>query len=524
MRALCFLVAAASLSSQDAPYDVLLRHARVYDGTGSGWYRADVGIRGDTIAAVGHLAGSDAAAVIDVAGLALSPGYIDTHSHARGGIFDHPEAENCIRQGVTTIIEGPDGGSPIPLRPFLEKLAAARPGINFGSLAGHGSIRGAVIGSINRSATDDELRKMKELVRQAMLDGALGLSSGLFYVPGNYAPAGEVVELAKVAGEMGGIYTSHMRDEAAQILDSVRETIRVGEEGGLPSQITHHKIIGKPNWGRSVETLALVEAARRRGVDVTIDQYPYTASSTGLSALLPQWSQAGGNKALQERLAASDTRARIKTVIAGKIRDDRGGGDAKNIQLASCSFDKTLAGKTLAEVTRARGLEATPENAAETAIGLLQRGSCSTVFHAIDEGDVERILRSPFTMVASDGGIPSFGEGVPHPRNYGAFARVLGRYVRERKAITLEEAVFKMSGYPAARFRLMDRGLIRPGMKADIAVFDPALVRDKAEFGQPHQYAEGFVHVLVNGQFALRDGKMTGNRAGRVLYGPAARR
>ena len=524
MRVLCFLLAAAGLLSQDAPYDVLLRHARVYDGTGTGWYRADVAIRGDSIAAVGHLAGANARTVVDVAGLALSPGCIDTHSHARGGIFDHPQAENCIRQGVTTVIEGPDGGSPIPLRPFLDKLAAARPGINFGSLAGHGSIRGAVIGSINRNATDEELRKMKELVRQAMLDGAFGLSTGLFYVPGNYAPTSEVVELAKVAGGMGGVYTSHMRDEAAQILDSVRETIRIGEEGGLPAQITHHKIIGKPNWGRSVETLELVEAARRRGVDVSIDQYPYTASSTGLAALLPQWSQAGGNKALLERLAAPDTRSKIKTVIIDKIRNDRGGGDPKNIQLASCSFDKTLAGKTLADVARAQGLEPTPENAAEVAIGLLQRGSCSTVFHAIDEADVERILRSPYTMVASDGGIPTFGEGVPHPRNYGAFARVLSRYVRERKAITLEEAVFKMSGYPAARFKLMDRGLIRPGMKADIAVFDPALVRDKAEFGQPHQYAEGFVHVLVNGQFALRDGKMTGNRSGRVLYGPGTRR
>lgn len=524
MRALCFVLAAASLLGQDVPYDVLLRHARVYDGTGVGWYQADVAIRGDTIAAVGHLAGATARTAIDLGGLALSPGYIDTHSHARGGIFDHPEAENCIRQGVTTVIEGPDGSSPIPLRPFLDKLSATKIGINFGTLAGHGSIRSAVIGSTNRNATDDELRKMKELARQAMVDGAFGLSTGLFYVPGNYAPTSEVVDLAKVVGAMGGLYTSHMRDEAAQVLESVRETIRIGEEGGLPSQITHHKIIGQPNWGRSVETLELVEAARRRGVDVSIDQYPYTASSTGLGALLPQWSQAGGNKALQERLEAQETRARIKTVIVDKIRNDRGGGDPKNIQLASCSFDKTLAGKTLADVARERGLTPTPENAAEVAIGLLQRGSCSTIFHAMDEADVERILRSPYTMVASDGGIPTFGEGVPHPRNYGAFARVLGRYVRERKAIGLEEAVFKMSGYPAARFKLMDRGLIRPGMKADIAVFDPARVRDKAEFGKPHQYAEGFVHVLVNGQFALRDGKMTGNRAGKVLYGPAVQR
>jgi dihydroorotase/N-acyl-D-amino-acid deacylase len=377
------------------------------------------------------------------------------------------------------------------------------------------------MGTENRIATAEELQKMKSLVGQAMEEGAFGLSTGLFYVPGNYAPTEEVIELAKVAGTMGGIHTSHMRDEAASVLDSVRETIRIGEEGGLPTQVTHHKIIGVSNWGRSSETLRLLEEARARGVDATIDQYPYTASSTGTGALFAQWAQEGGSKALVERLNAPEQRAKIKAEIVNRIKIDRGGGDPKNIQLASCAFDRSLAGKTLAEVTQARGMEPTIENAAEVAIDIQKRGGCSAIYHAISEEDVERILRSPYTMIASDGGIPVFGYDVPHPRNYGTFARVLGRYVRERKTLPLEEAVRKMSSFPAGRFRIADRGLLRPGMKADIAVFDAARIADRAEFLKPHQYAEGVVHVLVNGKLVLRDAKMTGELPGRVLYGPA---
>jgi dihydroorotase/N-acyl-D-amino-acid deacylase len=516
------LLTAATLGSQTGTvYDLVIENGKIFDGSGNSWFTGDLAVRGDSIAAVGRLGPHTAKLKLDARGLAVTPGFVDTHSHARRGILDTPAAENCIRQGVTTLIEGPDGGSPIPLRPFLQKLASMRLGVNFGLLTGHGSIRSAVMRTENRKATPDEILKMKALARQAMEDGALGMSTGLFYVPGNYAPTEEVIELAKVVGQLGGLHTSHMRDEAASVLESVLETIRIGEEGGLPTQVTHHKIIGKSNWGRSVETLRAVEEARARGVDVTIDQYPYTASSTGTGALFPQWSQAGGAKALIERLDAPEQRTRIKAEIVNRIVTDRGGGDPKNIQLASCPFDKTLAGKNLAEVTAARGMEPTPENAAEVAIDLQRRGGCSAIYHAIAEEDVERILRSPHTMVASDGGIPAFGVDVPHPRIYGTFARVLGRYVRDRKVIPIEEAIRKMSSFPAARFRLMDRGLLRAGMKADIAVFDPAKVQDRADFLKPHQYAEGFVHVLVNGRLALRDGKMTGDLPGRVLYGPA---
>ncbi|HNY40063.1 MAG TPA: amidohydrolase family protein, partial [Bryobacteraceae bacterium] len=395
---------------------------------------------------------------------------------------------------------------------------------NFAMLAGHGTIRARVMGSENRHASSAEIEKMQGLMRQAMLDGAFGLSTGLFYVPGNYAATEEAVEIAKVAGSLGGIHISHMRDEAAKILDGVRETIQIGEQGGLPTQVTHHKIIGKANWGKSVETLRLVEAARAHGVDVTIDQYPYTASSTGTGALFPQWSLAGGVKALAERLASPDSRAKIKAEIVDRILNDRGAGDPRNVVLASCGFDPSLSGKSLADLARARNQSPTPENAAEIAIEIQLKGGCLAIYHAISEDDVERIMRYPNTMIASDGGIMAKGNSVPHPRNYGTFARVLGVYARERGVLTLEDAVRKMTSLPANRMGLGDRGLIREGMIADLVLFDPATIADTATFLEPHQYAAGVSHVWVNGIAVLADGNMTGKLPGRVLYGPAYKR
>jgi dihydroorotase/N-acyl-D-amino-acid deacylase len=419
--------------------------------------------------------------------------------------------------------EGQDGSSPLPLREALEEMDRLRPAVNIGFFVGHGTVRSRVMNTAMRAPSEEELARMKELVREAMLDGAFGLSTGLFYVPGNYAATEEVIGLARVAAQLGGLHISHMRDETAAVLASVAETIRIGEEGGLPTQVTHHKIIGRANWGRSRETLRMIEEARGRGVDVTLDAYPYTASSTGTAALFPQWALAGGTKALAERLAAPDARARIKAEIVRRILEDRGGGDPANVVLASCRFDASLAGKSLAELARARGLEPTPENAAEIAIELQLRGGCSAVYHAISEEDVERILQYRWTMIASDGGVAAPGEGAPHPRNYGTFARVLGRYVRERRLLPLEEAVWKMTGLPAQRLGLWDRGLVRPGFQADLVLFDPQRIADRATFEQPHQYAEGVSAVWVNGVETLRDGRMTGRRGGRALRGPAHR-
>jgi N-acyl-D-amino-acid deacylase len=513
-----------AIAAQEPQYDLLLRNARIVDGTGSTWYRGDIAIRGDEIARIAHVIEGPARRVIDVAGQVVAPGFIDIHTHARRGIFERPTAENYVRQGVTTLVEGPDGNSPVPLAPFLARLDSLRTSVNIAAFIGQGSVRSEVIGSADRAATPAEIQRMREMVEQGMRDGAFGLSTGLFYVPGTFTPTEEVVELSKAAGRLGGIHISHMRDEAAGVVRSVAETIRIGEEGGLPTQVTHHKVVGPGYWGASNETLRLIEEARARGVDATIDQYPYTASATSVqAALMPAWALEGGAQQVRSRLDDPATRARIVAETAEIIRLERGGGDPANVVLSRCAFDPALAGRNLAEVTAARGMEPTFANAAETTLWIVEQGGCSGVFHAISEDDLERILRHPATMIASDGEIPEFGVGHPHPRSYGTYPRVLARYVRERGALSLEDAVRKMSSYPAQRLGLLDRGLLRPGMKADIVVFDAESVRDVATFEQPHQYSQGFSLVIVNGTPVLENGVMTAARPGLVLYGPARR-
>jgi N-acyl-D-amino-acid deacylase len=516
-------------AEQSPAFDLFIKAGRVVDGTGNPWFVADLAIKGDTVVAVGPHVAPNGARVIDATGLVVAPGFIDVHSHSEDveqGLASNPRAENNVRQGVTTVFGNPDGFGEVPIRPFLERVAAARPAINLGAFIGHGGVRAKVMGEANRAATPAELAEMRLLVRSGMEDGAFGLSTGLFYVPGNYAPLEEVIDLAREAGKFGGIHQSHMRDEAAHVLDSVRETIAIGEQGQLPTQITHHKIIGTTNWGRSVDTLRLVDEARARGVDVTMDQYPYTASSTSIEAgLIPQWARAGGRNQMLSRLDDPTTSAKIRSEIMSIIQNERGGGDPANVVLARCDFDPALAGKNLAQVLRDRGRAVTLASAADLVIEIVRKGSCWGVFHAIGEDDLVRILRHPTTMIASDAfpGEPTFGRDVPHPRAYGTFARVLAVYVREQHVITLEEAIRKMSSAPAVRMRLTDRGLLRPGMKADIAVFDAATVKDLATFDHPHQYATGMHFVLVNGQIVLDDGKTTAARPGRVLYGPEHR-
>jgi dihydroorotase/N-acyl-D-amino-acid deacylase len=516
------LLISCAVGAQPPTYDLVLRNGRIVDGTGSPWYRADIAITGDSIARIAPLITDPSARVVDVSGLVVAPGFIDIHTHARRGIFEIPTADNYVRQGVTTLVEGPDGGSDVPLQPFLERVATARITPNFATFIGQGSIRTEVVGSANRPATTEELERMRGLVRQGMEQGAFGLSSGLFYVPGTFTPTDEVVELAKAAGRMGGIYISHMRNEAGGIVDSVRETIAIGERGGLPTQVTHHKVIGKKYWGRSVDTLKLIDEARARGVDATIDMYPYTASSTSIqAALLPAWAQEGGRTALMKRLDDPGTREKIKAESATIIRDERGGGDPKNVVASSCRFDASLAGKNLAEITAKRGLPVTNENAADTAMWIVMEGGCQGIFHAISEEDLQRILVHPATMIGSDGEIPTFGQAVPHPRSYGTFVRVLGLYVRDKKLLTLETAIQKMSSFPAQRLGLADRGVLRTGLKADLAIIDPARVADTATFEKPHSYAVGVSTVIVNGQIVFEKEAMTPARPGRVLYGPA---
>ena len=366
-------------------------------------------------------------------------------------------------------------------------------------------------------------KEMKALVAEAMEHGAMGISTGLFYVPGSFTPTEEVVELSRIVAGYGGIYISHMRDETTRMLDSVDETIRIGVEAGLPVQITHHKAMGTANWGDSVKSLERIDAARARGIDVTMDQYPYTASQTGIFALVPQWAQAGGDEALLERWEDPDTRRQIKDGIVDRILNDRGGGDPANVVISLCEWDASLNGKSLAEILLARGRSPTPENAADLTIEIIRGGGAQAVYHAMDERDVERIMQHPATAIGSDGPLGVFGAGAPHPRQYGTFARVLGRYVREREILTLEEAVRKMTSATAQRLSIRDRGLLREGYYADIAIIDAEVVRDLATFEDPHQYAEGVEFVLVNGEIVVEQGKHTGARPGRVLHGPGYR-
>lgn len=518
------VLSAAPLAAQDAErFDLLIRGGRVVDGTGNPWLRADVAVRGDRIARIGHLPDADADRILDAGGLVVAPGFVDPHTHAVRGIFDVPTADNYLLQGVTTLTEGNDGSSPWPIGEHLARIADAGVSPNWAVFAGQGTIRRTVMGSDDREPTRDELDRMRALVAQAMEEGAFGLSTGLFYVPGSFTAAEEVIALSAVAAGYGGIYISHMRDEALGLLDSVRETIRIGAEAGIPVQITHHKALGRGAWGRSADSLALVDAARARGIDVTIDQYPYTASQTSITAVVPQWAQAGGTQALIARLQDPETRRRIREEIVHRIEHDRGGGDPANVVIGLCAWDRSLEGKSLADVLAGRGVEATLAHAADLVMEIVENGGARAIYHAMDEGDVERIMRHPATAVGSDGGVSVFGAGVPHPREYGTFARVLGRYVRERGVLTLEEAVRKMSGATAARLGLQDRGLLREGFFADVAVFDPGRIIDRATFEDPHRYADGVEYVLVNGVLVVDGGAHTGARPGRVLHGPGRR-
>ena len=511
------------------PLTVVFEGGMLYSGDDQPPVRADVGLREDRIAAIGDLGEVPAELRLDVTGLAVAPGFVDIHSHAlrnnpdRSGIYRWPDAENLIRQGVTSIIGGPDGTSPLPIADDLAALEAAPASVNFGTFVGQGSIRERVVGSEDRPATAEELEAMRAEVAAAMRAGAFGLSTGLIYAPGSFASTEEIIGLARVVADYGGIYITHMRNEAGGVFDSIAETIRIGEEGGLPVQITHHKVIGGAMWGRSVDTLALVDAATARGIDISIDQYPYTASSTDLTAVFPRWSLSGDAVARRARMDDPGERTRMRQAIMELLANERGGDDPPtDTVLADCSWDPDLNGLNLAQVLERRSRTVTLGNAAELVMELQYAGGCSVVYHTMSEDDVERIMLYPGTMVASDGGIMIPGEGVPHPRNYGAFARVLGEYARERGVLPLHTAIHKMTRLPAERIGLADRGRLAVGAVADIVAFDADAVVDRATFADPHRYAEGVHHVFVAGRAVLLDGRMTGERPGRVLRSTAA--
>jgi len=514
MRFLLALLLFATLRAADC--DLLIRNARVVDGAGNPWFRADLAIRDGRIAAVGRLPQATAARTIDAAGRVLAPGFIDIHTHIEGEVEKIPGADNCVMDGVTTVVTGNCGGSWANLAEAFARLEKLGLGLNVASLVGHNTVRRQVMGSANRQAAPEEIVRMQELVEQAMRDGAVGFSTGLIYIPGAYASTDEVVALARAAARYGGIYASHMRDEGERVIQAIEEAVRVGREAGMPVQLAHFKIDNRRLWGSSSKTLGLVERFRREGVDVTVDQYPYDRSSTGLGITLPPWALADGDAKIKERLADPATRARIAREMEQRLRR-LGHKNYSYAVVASCAFDRSLEGRSITEITRLKRRKKGLKHETQMILDLVESGGAQMIYHSMSAKDVDRILAHHFTAVGSDGGIREFGVGVPHPRSYGTRARLLAEYVRRRRVVTLEDAIRKMTSLPARTLSFRDRGLIREGYAADLVLFDPDRVQDKATFQQPHQFSEGFDLVLVNGQPVVENGKLTGARPGRVL-------
>jgi N-acyl-D-amino-acid deacylase len=521
IAALAFVcVFAAALPAQSRlPWTLLISGGTVIDGTGAARYAADVAIAGDRIVLVSRtpLDRSRAVRVIDANGLIVAPGFIDLHAHLEPLLL-MPDAQSHVTQGVTLALGGPDGSGPFPLEAYLDSAQRAGLGMNVAYLVGHNTVRRLVMGTENRAPTSEELERMRALIRQGMGEGAFGISTGLRYVPGYYSNTAEVVALSRAAADSGGIYTSHLREEGLGLLEGVAEAITIARDARIPVVLTHHKAVGQPMWGKSVVTLAMVDSARTAGLDVMMDQYPYTASQTSLAVLIPPWALAGGARAFRERVENATLRDSIERGVVELLQTDRGGGDTRRVQFGSVNWDRSLEGKTLYDWAERRGVGHTMEAAAKLVIEGELNGGASMVYHIIDEGDVRRIMQHPQTMIASDGRLTRPGQGVPHPRAYGTFPRVLGTYARDERVLTLEQAVHKMTGMPAKRLGLEGaRGCLAVGCFADVTLFDAATVGSPATFEQPHQYATGIPFVIVNGTVVVDAGVFTAARPGRAL-------
>lgn len=517
---LLLLISAGSCAGPASKdFDVLLAGGTVVDGSGADRFRADVAFTGDRIVAVEpDLDPSRAKRVVDASGLVLAPGFLDSHAHT-GNLAEYPDAENFVRQGITTTfatLHSQD--QPYPLSAAVEEIEST---LNIGFFAGHTWMRRRVLGEENREATPAEMAEMAKIVEQAMEDGALGLSTGLEYVPAFYSTTKEIVELARVAATFGGVYTTHMRDEGPGLLESIEETIHIAERAGLPALVNHHKILGAGNVGRSADSVALIEAARDRGVQVSHDLYPYTAYSTYSSIVVPQWALAGGPEGLRARAEDPATRRRILEGMASFWKE-QGGRSLQDIQFRDFAAHPEWEGKRLQEyvvaLQRERGSDdVSLEAGLEILLDLELEGGFIGIFHAINEEDLITILQHPPSMIETDGDLLTLGEGHPHPRSLGSFPRVLARYVRELGVLSLEQAIHKMTQLPARFFGQSERGCLAPDCFADVVLFDPLTVQDRATYTEPHQYATGVVHVFVNGEPVLEAGELTGRRPGRVL-------
>ena len=505
------------VTAQAPAYDLIITNARIVDGSGNPWFRGDIAIRDGRIVRIGRVARESAAKTIDAQGQIVAPGFIDVHTHVES-IYSLPAAENFVRMGVTSLVTGNCGSSATDVGQFLGRVNEKPLAVNLATLIGHGSVRRQVMGAEDRAPTADELTKMEAVVEQGMKDGAVGLSTGLIYVPGTFAKTDEIIALARVVGRHGGLYATHMRNEGDKVAEAIRESISIGEQAGVPVEISHFKISNKKLWNQTPMTIGLVREARARGLNVTVDQYAYTASSTSLSARLPSWLHAGGFEEAKKRLADKETRERLIKDTKDALKRS-GFKDYSFAVVASYGPDKSFNGKSIAEITKEVRDKSDVTSQIEQMLTMYEAGGASMVYHSMSEDDVKRIMQEPFTMIASDAGVRQVDDSVPHPRGYGNNARVLGLYVRNLKLISLEDAIRKMTSLPAQTFGFRDRGLIREGFAADIVIFDEKTILDQASFDKPHQYPLGISYVLVNGAVVLANNQVTEARPGVALRG-----
>ncbi len=498
-------------------FDLVITNARVIDGTGNPWFYGSIAIKDGKIAKIGQVKTDDTSQIIDAKNNIVSPGFIDVHAHTEH-IYKRPKAENFIRMGVTSIITGNCGNSVVFSGKFLSRVKDEPLAINIGTLIGHNAVRKKVLGLDDVQPTAEQQAEMNKVVENAMKGGAVGLSTGLIYVPGTYSKTQEVVELAKAASKYGGVYASHIRDEGVDVVPAINEAINIGEKANMPVHISHFKIAAKNMWGGSDQTIGIVKSARERGQQVTIDQYSYTASSTSLDARLPSWAIAGGREEGTKRIEKPETRKKIIKDLKASLKK-RGFKDFSYAYVADYRANPEFNGKNIAEITKITKGSAKLDKQIEQVFEMYKTGRVQMVYRMMDERDVKNIMQQPFTMIAADSGVRQFNVGVPHPRGYGNNARVLGRYVRELKIITLEDAIRKMTSLPAQTFKLKDRGLLKENFAADIIIFDEKTVTDKATFEKPHQYAEGFKAVIVNGKLVFDGEKMTDEMPGQALRG-----
>ncbi len=498
-----------------ATYDVIIRNGRVVDGSGNPAYFADIAITNGRIAAIGRIDG-DAKTELDAKGDIVAPGFIDVHTHA-DDIVDQPLGENFLRMGVTTIVVGNCGGSDLNLAKLFQNIEKEHVSPNVASLIGHNTVRGkAMGGSFMRPPTAEEMASMKAMVEQGMKDGAVGLSTGLIYLPGTFAKTPEIIELAKVASAYDGVYASHMRDEGTGISGSLDELFRIAREAHIRAEISHIKLSGNASWHQTDKVLAAIEKARAEGLDITEDQYAYTASSTGISQLVPDTAREGGHEKFLERLADPEQKKKIVAEMKSSLKRNAR-EDYSYAVIAEYKHDRSLNGLNIPEAAKKiRGSDSLDDQI-EMILNIETNHGASGVFHGMDEADLQKFMQFPNTMVACDSGTREFGKGVPHPRGYGDNARVLARYVRELHVLRLEDAIRKMTSLPAETFRFKDRGQLREGNWADVVVFDPATVQDNATYKDPHHYATGFKYVLVNGVTVVENDRHTGAKPGMAL-------